>query len=315
MLNMTIEKRRLIEEINRLKAEKNVIILAHYYQNSDIQDIADYVGDSLGLAIQAKKTSADLILFAGVYFMAETAKILNPTKKVILPDLNAGCSLADNCLSSDVLAFKKKYPDHVLVTYVNCSAEIKALSDIVCTSSNALKIVESIDEKKPILFLPDKNLGRYIQKHSNRKIRLWDGACIVHEAFSLQKLIDLKTENPSAKIVAHPESEENILNYAHFIGSTSEMINYINLSNDKIFIVATEEGILHQLRLNNPLKEFIPAPVYNETSCSCSECAYMKVNTLQKIYDCLRDEQPEIKLSKKLIAEAVVPVERMLAIL
>jgi quinolinate synthase len=311
---MTIEKNILIEEIKRLKAEKNVVILAHYYQSSDIQDVADYVGDSLGLAIQAKKTEADLILFAGVYFMAETAKMLNPTKKVILPDLNAGCSLADNCIPSDVSAFKKRHPEYILVSYINCSAEVKSLSDIVCTSSNALKIVESIEVEKPILFLPDKNLGRYIQKNTNRKIRLWDGSCVVHEAFSLQKLIDLKTKNPIAKIVAHPESDENILNYAHFIGSTSEIINYINLSDDKIFIVATEEGILHQLRLNNPSKELIPAPVYDDTSCSCSECAYMKVNTLQKIYVCLRDEQPEIKLSEKLIADAVVPVERMLSL-
>lgn len=307
-------KRRLDSEIVRLKKEKNAVILAHYYQEGAIQDVADYVGDSLGLSIEAKKTKADVIVFAGVHFMAETAKIINPSKKVLLPDLKAGCSLADSCTPEALRQVKAKFPHHKIVTYVNCSAEIKAMSDIVCTSSNAVKVVESIPENQPILFAPDKNLGAYINKKTGRTMELWNGACVVHESFSLEKLIQLKLKYPQSRIVAHPESEDQILKYADFIGSTLEMKNYILQSDRDVFIVATEEGILHGLKKQAPNKTLIPAPIYEDNICACGECGYMKINTLQKLYDCLLNESPEIILSDELIQKARIPIERMLEI-
>lgn len=309
-----MEKANLIQAIQQLKKDKNAIILAHYYQEGAIQDVADFVGDSLGLSIEAKKTNADIIVFAGVHFMAETAKILNPSKKVLLPDLNAGCSLADACTPEKFQIEKDKYPDHVAVTYINCSAEIKAMSDLVCTSSNALKVVESIPLNKKILFAPDKNLGAYINKKTGRNMVLWDGSCIVHEAFSLDKIIELKLKHQNAKIVSHPESEEQILKYSDFIGSTAEMKKYISNSVDDTFIVATEEGILHSLRKEVPNKLLIPAPIYDDNVCACGECAFMKVNTLQKLFDCLQNETPEIQISDELRKKAIVPIEKMLQI-
>jgi quinolinate synthase len=300
------------KEINRLRKEKNAIILAHYYQDETIQDIADFVGDSLELARKAAETEADIIVFAGVYFMAETAKILNPHKKVLLPDLLAGCSLADNCLPNDFAAFKAKYPNHKVVTYINTSAEIKAMSDYVCTSSNAEKIIRSIPEDQPLIFAPDKNLGAYLNKVTGRNMVLWEGSCLVHEAFSLEKLIELVIEYPDAKIVAHPESEDAVLRIAHFIGSTSQMRNYIKNSAAATFIVATEVGILHQLSKEVPTKKLIPAPSQEDKSCACSECAFMKLNTLEKVCRCLRDEKPEVNVESALAIEALKPIEKML---
>lgn len=302
------------KEINRLRKEKNAIILAHYYQEEAIQDIANFVGDSLELARKAAQTDADIIIFAGVYFMAETAKIINPNKKVLLPDLLAGCSLADGCPPVDFAAFKLKYPNHKVVTYINTSAEIKAMSDYVCTSSNAEKIIRSIPENQPILFAPDKNLGAYLNKITNRNMVLWEGSCIVHEAFSLEKLIDLVVEHPNAKIVAHPESEDAILRIAHCIGSTSQMRNYIKKSSATTFIVATEVGILHQLSKEVKDKKLLPAPSQEDNSCACSECAFMKMNTLEKVYRCLRDETPEVHVDSSLAEEALKPIEKMLQI-
>lgn len=300
------------KEINRLRKEKNAIILAHYYQDEAIQDVADFVGDSLELAKKAVKTNAEIIVFAGVYFMAETAKIINPDKKVLLPDLLAGCSLADNCLPDDFAAFKTKHPNHKVVTYINTSAEIKAMSDYVCTSSNAEKIIRSIPEDQPLIFAPDKNLGAYLNKATGRNMVLWEGSCIVHEAFSLEKLIDLVIENPGAKIVAHPESEEAVLRIAHSIGSTSQMRNFIKNSSADTFIVATEVGILHQLSKEVPGKKLIPAPSREDNSCACSQCAFMKMNTLDKVYRCLRDETPEVHVDSSLAVEALKPIEKML---
>ncbi|MEX0995576.1 MAG: quinolinate synthase NadA [Flavobacteriaceae bacterium] len=300
------------KEINRLRKEKNAIILAHYYQDEAIQDVADFVGDSLELARKAAETDAEIIVFAGVYFMAETAKILNPEKKVLLPDLLAGCSLADNCLPHDFAAFKAKHPDHQVVTYINTSAEIKAMSDYVCTSSNAEKIIRAIPEDQPLIFAPDKNLGAYLNTITGRKMVLWDGSCIVHEAFSLEKLIELIVEYPNAKIVAHPESEDAILRIAHSVGSTSQMRNYIKNSSAETFIVATEVGILHQLSKEVPDKKLIPAPSREDNSCACSECAFMKMNTLEKVYRCLRDESPEVQIDSTLAAQALKPIEKML---
>ncbi|MFD1615690.1 quinolinate synthase NadA [Gelatiniphilus marinus] len=302
----------LVKEINRLKKEKNAVILAHYYQVPEIQDIADYVGDSLGLSQQAAKTDADIIVFAGVHFMAETAKILSPDKTVVLPDLNAGCSLADACPPDAFKKFTEAHPDHVVITYVNCSAEIKALSDIVCTSSNALKIVESVPKDTPIIFAPDKNLGAYIIKETGRDMLLWDGSCIVHEAFSMDKLIELHKKYPDYKIIAHPESEEHILNTATYIGSTSGMINYVKQHPDQKFIVATEAGILHKMKEEMPNTELVPAPAKEDNTCACSECHFMKMNTLQKLYDCLLNESPQIEVDKTIINRALLPIERML---
>lgn len=299
-------------EIERLKSEKNAVVLAHYYQDTAIQDIADFIGDSLELAKKASQTDADIIVFCGVFFMAETAKILNPTKKVILPDLNAGCSLADGCNAEDFARFKKQYPNHKVVTYINTNADIKAMSDYVCTSSNALKVISSIPENQPVIFGPDKNLGKYLNSKSGREMVLWDGSCIVHEAFSLDKLINLVKEYPEAKIVAHPESESPILRLAHCIGSTSQMREYIKNSDSKIFIVATEAGILHQLSKEAPGKTLIPAPAAEDNTCACSECAFMKVNTLKKVYECMLNETPEITIEEGLRVQALQPIERML---
>ncbi len=309
---LKISKMDLVKEIKRLKKEKNAVILAHYYQVAEIQDIADYVGDSLGLSQKAAETDADVIVFAGVHFMAETAKILNPTKTVVLPDLNAGCSLADSCPPDSFEKFTNEHPDHIVITYVNCSAEIKALSDIVCTSSNALKIVESVPKDTPIIFAPDKNLGKYVIKETGRDMLLWDGSCIVHEAFSMDKLIELHKKYPDYKIIAHPESEEHILDTATYVGSTSGMINYVKEHQDQKFIVATEAGILHKMQQEMPNTELIPAPAVEDNTCACSECHFMKMNTMQKLYDCLLNESPQIEVPEPIREKALLPIERML---
>ena len=303
----------LKEEILRLKEERNAVLLAHYYQEDDIQDLADFLGDSLYLAQQAARVTADTIVFAGVHFMAETAKIINPSKTVLLPDLKAGCSLADSCPPSDFAAFKAKYPDAIVVTYINCSAEIKALSDIVCTSSNAVRVIESIPEQQPIIFAPDKNLGRYLQKKTGRDLILWEGSCIVHEAFSFDKVVQLFKEHPDAKFIAHPESESPILEIAHYIGSTSGLLKFVEEDSSKKFIIATEAGILHEMQKRCPDKILIPAPVEDDT-CACSECAFMKLNTLEKLYTCLKYNAPQIQLDQALIEAAKKPIDRMLAL-
>jgi quinolinate synthase len=300
----------LFSEINKLKKEKNAIILAHYYQDADIQDIADYIGDSLGLSQVAAKTNADMIVFAGVHFMAETAKILSPNKKVLLPDLNAGCSLADSCPAEKFNSFKKLYPHHLVISYINCSAELKTLTDIVCTSTNAIQIVESLPIDQKIIFAPDKNLGAYINKKTGRNMLLWDGACMVHEIFSKEKIIQLKNHHPNALLLAHPECESNLLDIADYIGSTTGILTYATNSNAKEFIVATEAGIIHQMQKANPNKSFIPAPPNN--SCACNDCPHMKLNTLEKLYNCLKFEVPEIVLSDALIENAKRPILRML---
>ena len=302
----------LFAEINRLKQEKNAIVLAHYYQDADIQDVADYIGDSLGLAQQAEKTNASMIVFAGVHFMAETAKILNPDKKVVLPDLRAGCSLADSCPPKAFADFKAQHPDHVVVSYINCTAEIKAMSDIICTSSNAVSIVNSIPKDQKIIFAPDKNLGRYIIQKTGRDMVLWNGACMVHEIFSLEKITKLKAKHPDAKFIAHPECEEDVLKMADFIGSTTGLLNYTINSEDTIFIVATESGILHQMVKSSPGKTFIPAPPNN--LCACNDCPHMKLNTLEKLYLCMQYEQPELEMDESLRIKALVPIRRMLDI-
>ncbi len=301
----------LVDEIIRLKKEKNAVLLAHYYQEDAIQDLADFLGDSLYLAKAAATVDADVIVFAGVHFMAETAKIINPAKKVLLPDLNAGCSLADSCPPVDFAAFKAQHPEAIVVTYINCSAEIKALSDIVCTSSNAVKIIESIPKDQQIIFAPDKNLGRYLIKETGRDMILWDGSCIVHEAFSFDKIITLAQQHPDAKFIAHPESESQVLDIAHYIGSTSGLLNFVQQDAAQTFIVATEAGILHEMKKRAPEKTFIPAPVSDDT-CACSECAFMKLNTLEKLYLCLVHESPEIKLDDSLMQAAKAPIDRML---
>lgn len=311
-MEKALQRNHLQDQIIRLKQKKNAVILAHYYQEPEIQKIADFIGDSLELAKKAAGTRADIIVFAGVHFMAETAKILNPSKKVLLPDLNAGCSLAESCPPDAFRELKNKYPDHVVVTYINCSAEIKTLSDIVCTSSNAEKIINSIPEDKQIIFAPDKNLGKYLIQKTGRKMLLWDGSCIVHEAFSFEKLLDLIKENPTARVIAHPESESHILKVANFIGSTSGMLKYVKENSNNKFIVATEAGILHQMQKDVPNKTLIPAPAKEDNTCACSECAFMKMNTLKKLYSCLEREDPEITLSPKLMKEALAPIARML---
>ncbi|HRN92415.1 MAG TPA: quinolinate synthase NadA [Ferruginibacter sp.] len=302
----------LFAEIEKLKKEKNAIVLAHYYQEPDIQDVADYIGDSLGLAQKAQSTEADMIVFAGVHFMAETAKILNPSKKVVLPDLKAGCSLSDSAPPALFKAFREKHPDHVVVTYINCSAEIKALSDYICTSSNAQKIVESIPEETPIIFAPDKNLGAYLNKKTGRNMLLWNGACMVHEIFSVEKLQQLKLRHPEAKVIAHPECEEPVLALADFIGSTTGLLKYTQTDPATSFIVVTETGILHQMEKSSPHKTFIPAPPNN--ACACNECPYMKLNTLEKLYLCMKYEQPEIIMPEPLRLRAKLPIDRMLEI-
>lgn len=306
------EELSLNQRIRTLKKEKNAVILAHYYQEPEIQQVADFTGDSLELAKKAKQTEADTIVFAGVHFMAETAKILNPDRKVLLPDLNAGCSLAESCSPEAFLKLRREYPDHMAVTYINCSAEIKALSDVVCTSSNAEKIINFIPKEQPVIFAPDKNLGKYLIQKTGRDLMLWDGACIVHEAFSLDKLLELYKKYPSAMIIAHPESEEHILKVANYIGSTAGMLDYVKNSEHDTFIVATEGGILFEMQQAVPHKILIPAPAKEDNTCACSECAYMKMNTLKKLYDCLEMETPEIKLEKKLMDKAYRPIQRML---
>ncbi len=302
----------LHQKITELKKKKNAVILAHYYQVPEIQEVADYVGDSLGLSQKAAETDAEMIVFAGVHFMAETAKILNPDKKVLLPDLMAGCSLADSCPPDAFGKMVEAHPGHVVITYVNCSAEVKALSDIICTSSNAEKIVNSVPKDVPIIFAPDKNLGKYIQKKTGRKMLLWDGACIVHEAFSMDKLLKLYKENPGSKIIAHPESESHILETATYIGSTAGMIDYVKKHPLEKFIVATEAGILHKMQQEVPEAVLIPAPAEEDNTCACSECAFMKMNTLQKLYDCLLYETPQIDVAEEIRKKAVLPIERML---
>ncbi len=301
-------------EIQRLKKEKNAVILAHYYQEPAIQDIADFVGDSLQLSYKAAEVDADLIVFAGVHFMAETAKILNPKKKVLLPDLNAGCSLSDACEAKDLQAFKDKHPDHVVVTYVNTSADVKAISDICCTSSNAKKIVDSIPLDQPIIFAPDKNLGAYINKETGRDMLLWEGACIVHEAFSIDKLLNTHLAHPNAKIIAHPESEEHILKTAAYIGSTSGLINFAKTDSANEFIVATEAGILHEMQKEVPGKTLYPAPAVEDNTCACSECPYMKMNTMKKLYLCMEYELPEVNVPEDVQKKALIPIQRMLDI-
>ena len=302
----------LFAEIEKLKKEKNAVILAHYYQEPDIQDVADYIGDSLGLSQKAAGTEAAIIVFAGVHFMAETAKILNPSKKVLLPDLNAGCSLSDSAPPALFKVFKEKHPDHLVITYINCSAGIKALSDIICTSSNAQKIVESLPKDQKIIFAPDKNLGAYINKQTGRNMVLWNGSCMVHEIFSLEKITKLKIRHPQAKVIAHPECEEPVLAVADYIGSTTGLLKYSQKSTSKEFIVATETGIIHQMQKASPDKTFIPAPPNN--SCACNDCPYMKLNTLEKLYLCMKYELPEILMDENLRVAAKKPIDRMLEI-
>lgn len=302
----------LFSEIEKLKKEKNAVLLAHYYQEPDIQDVADYIGDSLGLAQQAEKTKADMIVFAGVHFMAETAKILNPNKKVLLPDLNAGCSLSDSCPPALFKKFKEQHPDHKVVSYINCSAGIKALSDVICTSSNAKYVVESFPKEQPLIFAPDRNLGAYISKTTGRDMVLWNGACMVHEIFSLEKITKLKVRHPEAKLIAHPECEEPVLRLADYIGSTTGLLKYTLTDDTQSYIVATETGILHQMMKASPHKTFIPAPPNN--SCACNDCPHMKLNTLEKLYLCMKYEQPEILMEESLRQAALKPIKRMLEI-
>jgi quinolinate synthase len=296
--------------IIRLKKEMNAVVLAHYYQESEIQDLADVIGDSLELSRRAAETGADVIVFAGVHFMAETAKILNPLKPVLIPDINAGCSLAEGCPPGPFKALRAKHPDHISITYINCSADVKAASDIICTSSNAEKIIRQIPPEKPILFAPDRNLGRYLIKKTGRDMLLWDGSCIVHETFSLRKLLALQLEHPGAELIAHPECEEAVLARANYIGSTSALLKYVQSAPAPRFIVATEPGILHQMRKAAPGKEFIPAPP--EANCACNECPYMKLNTLEKLYLCMKNRAPEIVLDPDTRARALAPIQRML---
>lgn len=302
----------LVAEIEKLKKEKNAIVLAHYYQESEIQDVADYIGDSLGLSQKAVSTDAETIVFAGVHFMAETAKMLNPHKKVLLPDLKAGCSLADSCPPHLFKKFKEKYPDHVVVSYINCTAELKTLTDICCTSSNAVTIINSIPKDQGIIFAPDKNLGAWLQKKTGRDLVLWNGACMVHEIFSNEKITKLQVAHPEAKFIAHPECEEHILDKADFIGSTSQMLKFTHDDPAKKFIVATESGILHQMELASPDKLFIPAPPNN--TCACNDCPHMKRNTMEKLYLAMKYEQPEVILEDWVIEKGVASIDRMLEI-
>lgn len=312
-LNVSIDPTLdLFEEILKLKKEKNAVLIAHYYQDADIQDIADYIGDSLGLAQKAQQTNADIIVFAGVHFMAETAKILNPNKKVLLPDLNAGCSLSDTCPPDEFAKFCAQYPDHKVVSYINCSAGIKALSDVIVTSSNAEAIVNAFPKEQPLIFAPDKNLGRYLNVKTGRNMVLWNGSCMVHEVFSLKRILELKERYPQAEIIAHPECESHILDLAHFVGSTTALLKYAVQSPQDTFIVVTESGILHQMQKEAPHKNFIPAP--SNGTCACNSCPHMKLNTLEKIYLCLKYEMPEILMAEDIRLRALQPIEKMLEI-
>lgn len=300
----------LFEAIQALKRELNAVVLAHYYQDPDIQDIADYIGDSLGLSQQAASTNAEVIVFAGVHFMAETAKILNPDKLVLLPDLNAGCSLADSCPPQAFAAFKAAHPNHLVVSYINCTAEIKAMSDIICTSSNAVRIVNQIPKEQPIIFAPDRNLGRYVMAETGRNLVLWEGACMVHENFSEKKIVQLQIAHPTAEVIAHPECEPAVLRHAAYIGSTTALLNYSQKSPNQSFIVATEPGIIHQMQKQSPHKQFIPAPPMS--SCACNECPHMRLNTIEKLYLAMKNRTPEITLSQEIQAAALHPIQRML---
>ena len=306
-----METTQLIHAINKLKKEKNAVIMAHYYQTGDIQDIADHVGDSLALAQWAAKTEADIIVLCGVHFMGETAKILSPTKKVLIPDMNAGCSLADSCPADQFEAFTKAHPDHTVISYVNTTAAVKALTDVVVTSTNAKKIVDSFPKDAKLIFGPDRNLGNYINSVTGRSMLLWDGACHVHEQFSVEKLLKLKSEHPGSLILAHPECKKTVLIMADFIGSTQALLNYATASDATSFLVATESGILHEMQKRNPDKEFIPVPP-NDSTCACNECNFMRLNTLQKLYNCLLNETPEIKIDEAVRIKAVKPILRML---
>jgi len=299
------------KEILRLKKDLNAIILAHYYQDSEIQDVADVIGDSLELSRRAASTDAEVIVFAGVHFMAETAKILSPTKQVLLPDVNAGCSLAEGCPGPQFRAFRARHPDYVSITYINCSADVKAASDIICTSSNAEKIIRQIPLETRIFFAPDRNLGRYLVKKTGRDMLLWEGSCIVHETFNLRKIIQLQMAHPEAELIAHPECEESVLERASFIGSTSGLLKHVQASSSNSFIVATESGILHQMEKHAPGKTFIPAPP--DANCACNECPYMKLNTMEKLYLCMKNRAPEISLDPSIMQQALVPIQRMLA--
>lgn len=300
----------LFAAIEDLKKELNAVILAHYYQEPDIQDIADFIGDSLQLSKAAANTNADAIVFAGVHFMAETAKILNPEKMVLLPDLDAGCSLADSCPPDKFAAFKAAHPEHLVVSYINCSAEIKAMSDIICTSSNAVKIVKQIPQEQPIIFAPDRNLGRYVMEQTGRDLLLWEGSCIVHETFSEKKIVQLKIAHPDAEVIAHPECETTVLRHANFIGSTAALLKYCQQSSAQEFIVATESGIIHQMQKQAPSKLFIPAPPTN--NCNCNECPFMRLNTLEKLYLAMKNRSPEIHMSENTRLAALRPIQRML---
>lgn len=305
-------RQEYMDEIIRLKKEKNAVLLAHYYQEADIQDLADYVGDSLGLSRKAQATNADIIVFAGVHFMAETAKIINPDKKVILPDVDAGCSLADSAPAGPFKEFVDAHPDHLVVTYINCSAEIKAMSDIICTSSNAVDIINSLPKDQKIICAPDRNLGEYLNIQTGRNMLLWDGACMVHEAFSMDKILDLHKAHPKAKFIAHPESTQNILRISAFVGSTEKLLHFVEEDDAEEFIVATEAGILHEMQKRVPYKKLIPAPAKEDNTCACSECHFMKMNTLEKLYLCLKNETPEIDVPEEIRKKALIPLERML---
>jgi len=300
-------------EMNRMRKEKNAIILAHYYQEGEIQDIADFVGDSLALSQQAEKTNADIILFAGVHFMAETAKILSPGKKVLIPDLNAGCSLADSCPTEEFKSFIEEYPGYTVISYVNTTAEIKALTDIICTSSNAMQIVNSLPKEEKIIFAPDRNLGNYIKSVTGRDMVIWQGACHVHEEFSLERILEIKESEPNAKIIAHPECEKPILIVADHIGSTSSLLNYTKKDDAVKYIIATESGIIHQMKKSSPHKTFIPAPPKDST-CACNDCNFMKLITIKKLYNCLKYELPEVKVDEDIRKKAVHSIKRMLEI-
>ncbi|MBE0639982.1 MAG: quinolinate synthase NadA [Bacteroidales bacterium] len=302
----------LVAKIKQLKKEKNAVLLAHYYQVPEIQDIADYIGDSLGLAQQATSTNADMIVFAGVHFMAETAKILSPEKIVVLPDLAAGCSLADSCPPDEFKKFKDNYPNHIVISYINCSAAIKTMSDVICTSGNAVKLVESFPKEQKIIFAPDKNLGGYINRITGRNMVLWDGTCEVHDILTTESIINMKVANPDAKLIAHPECQAAVLELADFVGSTTAMLKFTKKDDAKKYIVATESGILHQMKKDSPEKEFLI--VAKDETCACNDCPYMKMNTLQKLYLCMKNEQPQIHLSDEVIQKARLPIERMLDI-